>query len=88
VPFWDIVWMDANKSDYIRYYELCIDKLRPGGLIMADNVLWSGKVLEPLHPNDLSTKILLEYNRLLKNDPRVETVLLPIRDGLTVSRVL
>jgi predicted O-methyltransferase YrrM len=59
-----------------------------GGIILSDNVLWSGKVVEPLEPNDVSTNVLVEYNAHLKNDPRVETVLLPIRDGLTVSRVL
>lgn len=62
--------------------------MNKGGIILSDNVLWSGKVVEPLQPNDLSTKILLEYNQLLINDLRVETVLLPIRDGLTVSRVV
>ena len=72
----------------INYFELIVPKMNKGGIILSDNVLWSGKVLEPLQPNDLSTKILVEYNKLLKNDPRVETILLPIRDGLTVSRVL
>jgi caffeoyl-CoA O-methyltransferase len=67
---------------------LIVPKINKGGIILSDNVLWSGKVLEPLQPNDLSTKVLLEYNRLLATDSRVETVLLPIRDGLTVSRVL
>lgn len=62
--------------------------MNKGGIILSDNVLWSGKVVEPLQPNDLSTKTLLEYNQLLINDLRVETVLLPIRDGLTVSRVV
>jgi predicted O-methyltransferase YrrM len=62
--------------------------MNKGGIILSDNVLWSGKVLEPLKPKDLTTKIILDYNQLLKNDPRVETVLLPIRDGLTVSRVI
>ena len=61
--------------------------MNKGGIILSDNVLWSGKVLEEVKPNDLTTKILLEYNELLKNDNRVETILLPIRDGLTVSRV-
>jgi caffeoyl-CoA O-methyltransferase len=61
--------------------------MNKGGIILSDNVLWSGKVLEDVKPNDVSTKVLLEYNQLLKNDERVETVLLPIRDGLTVSRV-
>ena len=62
--------------------------MNKGGIVLSDNVLWSGKVLEPLQSNDLSTKIIMEYNQLLKTDPRVESVLLPIRDGLTVSRVI
>ena len=84
----DLVFIDADKENYIHYFELILPKMNKGGIILSDNVLWSGKVLEPLQKNDLSTKILLEYNELLKNDSRVETVLLPIRDGLTVSRVL
>jgi predicted O-methyltransferase YrrM len=62
--------------------------MKPGGIILSDNVLWSGKVVEPLQPNDKSTQVLLEYNQLLANHPKLETVLLPIRDGLTVSRVI
>ncbi|CAM2793894.1 Predicted O-methyltransferase YrrM [Flavobacterium frigoris] len=84
----DLVFIDADKENYINYFNIILPKMNKGGIILSDNVLWSGKVLEPIHPNDLSTKILVEYNVLLKNDPRVETVLLPIRDGLTVSRVL
>ena len=84
----DLVFIDADKENYIHYFELIVPKMNQGGIILSDNVLWSGKVLEPLQKNDLSTKILLEYNQLLIDDPRVETVLLPIRDGLTVSRVL
>jgi predicted O-methyltransferase YrrM len=84
----DLVFIDADKENYINYFELIFPKMNKGGIILSDNVLWSGKVLEPLHKNDSSTKILLEYNALLKNDPRVESVLLPIRDGLTVSRIL
>jgi predicted O-methyltransferase YrrM len=84
----DLVFIDADKENYINYFEMIVPKMNNGGIILSDNVLWSGKVLEPLQPNDLSTKILVEYNQLLKNDPRVESVLLPIRDGLTVSRVL
>ena len=83
----DLVFIDADKENYINYFEFIVPKMNKGGIILSDNVLWSGKVLEPLQKNDVSTKILLEYNQLLKNDPRVETVLLPIRDGLTVSRV-
>ena len=84
----DLVFIDADKENYLNYFELILPKMNKGGIILSDNVLWSGKVLEPLQPNDLSTKIIMEYNELLKKDPRVETVLLPIRDGLTVSRVL
>jgi caffeoyl-CoA O-methyltransferase len=84
----DLVFIDADKENYINYFELIVPKMNKGGTILSDNVLWSGKVLEPLNPKDINTKILLEYNQLLKNDPRVETVLLPIRDGLTISRVL
>ena len=84
----DLVFVDADKENYINYFNLILPKMNKGGIILSDNVLWSGKVVEPLQKNDSSTKILLEYNLLLKNDVRVETVLLPIRDGLTVSRVL
>ena len=84
----DLVFIDADKENYINYFELILPKMNKGGIILSDNVLWSGKVLEPLQKNDLSTKVLLEYNELLKNDSRVESVLLPIRDGLTMSRVL
>jgi caffeoyl-CoA O-methyltransferase len=84
----DLVFIDADKENYLNYFELIVPKMNKGGIILSDNVLWSGKVVEPLQKNDLSTKILLEYNQLLANDPRVETVLLPIRDGLTVSRIL
>jgi len=81
----DLVFMDADKENYINYFHQIIDKLNPGGVILSDNVLWSGKVIEPLVASDISTITVLEYNRLLKNDKRLETVLLPIRDGLTVS---
>ena len=84
----DLVFIDADKENYPNYFELILPKMNPGGIILSDNVLWSGKVLEPIAPNDVSTEVLVAYNQLLKNDPRVETVLLPIRDGLTVSRVL
>lgn len=81
----DLVFMDADKPNYINYFHQIIDKLNPGGVILSDNVLWSGKVIEALDHSDISTKIVLEYNSLLKEDSRLETVLLPIRDGLTVS---
>jgi caffeoyl-CoA O-methyltransferase len=84
----DLVFIDADKENYINYFNLILPKMNKGGIILSDNVLWSGKVVQELQANDISTKVLLEYNLLLKNDPRIETVLLPIRDGLTVSRVL
>ena len=83
----DLVFIDADKSNYINYFHLIIDKMNPGGIILSDNVLWSGKVVEELNPKDKDTKVLLEYNKLLNEDERLETVLLPIRDGLTISRV-
>lgn len=82
----DLIFIDADKDNYPAYFEIIIDKLNPGGIILSDNVLWSGKVIETLMPDDTSTKALLEYNTLLKEDKRVETVVLPIRDGLTISR--
>jgi caffeoyl-CoA O-methyltransferase len=84
----DLVFIDADKENYLNYYELIVPKMSKGGIILSDNVLWSGKVVEPLKEGDVSTQVLLEYNKRLNEDPRVETVLLPIRDGLTVSRVL
>ena len=84
----DLVFIDAEKRSYPAYFEAALKKTRPGGIILSDNVLWSGKVIEPLNPKDVATKVLLDYNKSLKDDPRVETVLLPIRDGLTLSRVL
>ncbi|AJR03635.1 O-methyltransferase [Siansivirga zeaxanthinifaciens] len=84
----DLVFIDADKPNYVNYFHAIIDKLNPGGIILSDNVLWHGKVVEPLDAKDTSTKAVLDYNTLLKNDPRIETVLLPIRDGLTVSRKL
>jgi len=84
----DLVFIDAEKTSYDDYFECVIEKTRPGSIILSDNVLWSGKVVEPVDPKDRATKSLLDYNKKLKEDPRVETVLLPIRDGLTLSRVL
>lgn len=84
----DLVFIDADKDNYINYFNLIIDKMKPGGIILSDNVLWSGKVIEALNPKDKMTKAVLDYNTLLKEDPRVETVVLPIRDGLTISRRL
>ncbi|RZS91944.1 O-methyltransferase [Aquimarina brevivitae] len=83
----DLVFIDADKPNYPNYFELIIDKMNTGGIILSDNVLWSGKIIETVKEDDLSTKALLRYNQLLVEDNRIETVLLPIRDGLTISRV-
>jgi predicted O-methyltransferase YrrM len=83
----DLVFMDADKENYINYFNSIIDRLNPGGIILSDNVLWSGKILDTtFKKEDKATPTLIAYNKLLKEDPRIETVLLPIRDGLTVSR--
>ncbi len=85
----DLVFIDADKENYSNYFHAIIDKLNPGGIILSDNVLWSGKVLDTkFKKEDTSTPALIEYNKLLKEDSRIETVLLPIRDGLTISRKL
>jgi predicted O-methyltransferase YrrM len=83
----DLVYIDAEKKEYLHYLELILPKTRQGSIILSDNVLWSGKVLEPLQKEDQATAVLLEYNRRLKEDSRLDTVLLPVRDGLTLSRV-
>ena len=82
----DLVFIDADKPNYVNYFHAVINKLNTGGIILSDNVLWHGKVVEPIKEKDYSTKAVLEFNTLLKNDDRVETVILPIRDGLTISR--
>ena len=82
----DLVFIDADKPNYSNYFHLIIDKLNSGGIILSDNVLWHGKVIEPLNDKDNSTRAVLDYNTLLKTDERIETVMLPIRDGLTISR--
>lgn len=83
----DLVFIDADKANYINYFNLIIDKMNSGGVILSDNVLWSGKVTEKVDPKDKDTEALVAYNKLLNSDSRVETVLLPIRDGLTITRV-
>ena len=82
----DLIFIDADKENYSNYFTTIIDKLNSGGVIISDNVLWSGKVIEKLDSKDESTKAVIAYNELLKNDTRIETVLLPIRDGLAISR--
>lgn len=83
----DLVFIDADKENYSNYFNCIIDKLNSGGVILSDNVLWSGKVLETVfQKDDTSTPALIAYNKILNTDDRIETVLLPIRDGLTISR--
>lgn len=82
----DIVFIDADKHNYINYYNLVFDKVRKGGYIIADNVLWSGKVLENYNKLDKDTQTLVDFNKLVVEDERVENVLFPVRDGLMVAR--
>jgi len=84
----DLVFIDADKHNYPRYLELLLPKLPKGAVILSDNVLWSGKVVEKVDKDDIDTKALLQYNKLLNELPQLETVMLPIRDGLTISRVV
>ena len=81
----DLVFLDADKKNYPNYLKLIIPKLNPGAILLSDNVLWSGKVINPLEKNDEDTQALLTYNKLLANHPQFKTVLMPIRDGLTLS---
>jgi predicted O-methyltransferase YrrM len=82
----DIVFIDADKKNYCKYYDLVFDKVKPGGYIIADNVLWSGKVLEDYNSLDRETKIIMDYNQKVHEDDRVQEVLFPIRDGLMIAR--
>ncbi len=82
----DMVFIDADKKNYLNYYNLVIDKVRPGGFIIADNVLWSGKVTKTEGKTDKDTQAILDFNRSVHEDQRVENVLFPIRDGLMVLR--
>ena len=82
----DLVFIDADKENYVNYFNLVFEKVRAGGYIIADNVLWSGKVVHEEQTNDLDTKILREFNDMVQGDSRVENVLLPIRDGLMILR--
>jgi predicted O-methyltransferase YrrM len=83
----DLVFIDADKGNYLNYYSMVMKKIRKGGYIIIDNVLWSGKVLDKVQDNDEDTKVLIELNKTIHEDSRVEEVLLPIRDGLFVVRV-
>ena len=80
----DLVFIDADKRLYSEYYDLVFDKVRPGGMIIADNTLWDGKVLEIAHPSDKQTVGIQQFNDKIANDKRVEKVIIPFRDGITL----
>ncbi|ADQ79421.1 O-methyltransferase family 3 [Paludibacter propionicigenes WB4] len=82
----DLVFIDADKREYLDYYEAVLPKLRCGGYILADNTLWDGKVLKTVEPNDKQTIEIMRFNDFVATDPRVEKVILPLRDGLTLIR--
>ncbi|MBO3700432.1 O-methyltransferase [Roseivirga sp. E12] len=82
----DLVFIDADKKNYTNYFNLVFDKVRPGGFIIADNVLWSGKVVQTEKKTDKDTQAILDFNRFVQEDDRVENVLFPVRDGLMVIR--
>ena len=83
---YDIVYIDANKREYCEYYDLVFDMVRPGGLILADNVIWDGKVCQDPLPQDKQTLSIVRFNDIVSSDPRVESVIIPLRDGLNVIR--
>lgn len=84
---WDIVFIDADKHNYLNYFDMVIGNMNKGGFIIADNVLWSGRILFELEKMDKDTRALYDYNNKVMNDPRVEPVLFPVRDGMMVARV-
>jgi predicted O-methyltransferase YrrM len=84
---WDFVFIDADKREYLSYYMEVIGQMNSGGVILVDNVLWSGKVIEPIKQNDTATLALVEFNEFVQKDERVENVVVPIRDGLNIIRV-
>jgi len=85
-PF-DLMFIDADKVNYSRYYDMILDKLRPGGIIMADNVLWSGKIVDPsAAKSDRDTQALLAFNKKIREDTQVKCLLLPVRDGIMVAQ--
>lgn len=85
---YDLVYIDANKREYCLYYDLVFDMLRPGGYILADNVLWDGKVYQKPVPADAQTQEIARFNEKIKEDHRVENFILPLRDGLNIIRKL
>ena len=84
----DLVFIDANKRQYVEYYDLVMDYLNDGGFIIADNTLWAGKVVDPKAQREAQTRGIMAFNDRVKDDPRVEVVIIPVRDGLTLIRKL
>ena len=82
----DLIFLDADKKNYVKYLDVLLPRLSRGGVLLSDNVLWSGKVVEELDPRDRDTAVIMEYNDILAHHTELETVLLPVRDGLTISR--
>ena len=82
----DLVFIDADKENYPLYFDSIIDNVKPGGVIIADNILWSGKILEKVEEEDYATKSIIEFNDKVNNDERVEVIIFPIRDGLSLIR--
>ncbi len=84
----DLIFIDADKKNYCLYYDLCMSKLNPGGHILIDNVLWSGKVIEEVNKKDIETNEIIKLNKKITEDKRVENILLPIRDGLMICKLI
>jgi len=85
---WDLVYIDADKPNYLNYYHMVFDRLRPGGFFLADNALWDGKVLKERNKMNRDTLGIVAFNEFVQNDPRVENVILPLRDGIMMVRKL
>jgi len=85
---WDLVYMDAEKSEYLQYYEMVLPYVRKGGFILVDNVLWNGKVIDTENKNDADTQAIMAFNDFIENDPRVENLLFPLRDGILLIEKL
>ena len=85
---WDLVFIDAEKTEYLQYYKMVLPSVKNGGFLLIDNVLWNGKVIEPIAKNDTDTQAIVEFNRFIKNDYRVKTLFLPLRDGLLLIEKL
>ena len=84
--YFDLIFIDGNKRDYLSYYKIAIEKLKKGGIMLSDNTLWNGKIVDEKFLNDEQTKGVMQFNKHIKNDKRIEKVILPIRDGLTIIR--